>query len=122
MQKAVKKHITKVTIEDTQQPALLITDRIIYKNSTKQFTKVYTQSLYNIIKLLSGTECQIFLYIIYHLKINRKSITIQHDYFNFSKPTFYKAIKGLITYDIINKSDKPNYYYINTDFIYNGKI
>ena len=122
MRKAVKKHITKVIIEDNNQPALLITDRIIYKNNGKQFTKVYTQNLYQIIKQLSGTECQIFLYIIYHLKINRKSITLQYDFFNFSKPTFYKAIKGLIIYDIINKTDKPNYYYINTDFIFNGKI
>lgn len=122
MQKSIKKHITKVTIEETQQPAILITDKIIYKNAGKQFTKVYTPDLYEIIKRFTGTESQVYLYIIYHLKINRKSIVLNHTLFNFSKPTFYKTIKGLIEYDVINKSEVANYYYINPDFIFNGKI
>ena len=122
MQKAVKKHITKVIIEESKQPAILISERIIYKNANKQFTKVYTPELWEIIKQLSGIECKIYLYIIYHLKINRKSIVLTENLFNFSKPTFYKAVKGLIMYDIINKSDKPGYYYINSDFVFNGKI
>lgn len=122
MKKAVKKHITKVLIEDTNQPALLITDRIVYKNSGKQFTKVYAPELYEIVKRFTYPESVIYLYIIYNLKINRKSITLHPELFNFTKPTYYKGIKGLIEYDVINKSDKPGYFYINSDFVFNGKI
>lgn len=124
MNKYIKIKKTKVLIEDTNEPALLISQVKVYKNNGKQFCKVYqSKEIYQTLKQLTFFELQIFIYIQQHLLINRKSIVLSYDLFKneFSKPTYYRSIKNLIEWNIINKGAN-NYYYINTDFLFNGKI
>ena len=125
MSKAIKIKKTNVLIENTNEKAILISKVVVYKNACKQFCKVYqSKEVYNTLKQLSFYELQIFIYIQQHLKINRKSITIAYELFknDFSLATYYRSIKNLIEWDIISKGTGNNYYYINTDFLYNGKI
>lgn len=125
MSKQIKIRRTKVVIEDTNQAAILISEVKIYKNTGKQFCKVYqSDENYLILKRLNFYELQIYIYIQQHLKINRKSISISYELFekDFSRPTYYRSMKNLIQWDIISKGNGNNYYYINTDFLFNGKI
>lgn len=52
-----------------------------------------------------------------------KTITLKPSLFAFHRQTYYKAIKGLIEWDIITpKPELPNIYNINTDYYFNGVI
>ncbi len=125
MSKQIKIKRTKVLIENTNESAILISEVKTYKNNGKQFCKLYqSKENYQILKRLSLYEFQILVYIQQHLNINRKGIALSYDLFknDFSKPSYYRAITGLIEWDIISKGNSNNYYYINTDFLFNGKI
>jgi len=125
LSKQIKIKRTKVLIENTNESAILISEVKTYKNNGKQFCKLYqSKENYQILKRLSLYEFQILVYIQQHLNINRKGIALSYDLFknDFSKPSYYRAITGLIEWDIISKGNSNNYYYINTDFLFNGKI
>ena len=119
------KHIKKVykTVADinTGEVLTLVSDKVIYKNSHKSFTKIYHGN-YDLIKTLSYAELQIFLFIVYNMKMKRKTITLGLNLFDFSKPKYYRAINGLMDKKIIIKESGNNYFSINTDILFNGVI
>jgi len=119
--KAIKKVFKQVADTATGEVFTLVADKVIYQNSHKAFTKVYHAN-YEVIKTLNFPECQLYLFIIHHLKMKRRTITLGADLFNFSKPKYYRAINGLIEKKIIFKEKGNNYFSINTDFLFNGQI
>lgn len=123
MKKSIRKKFTKVRIEETNQSATLVTDQRIYKNKDKAFTKVYKDDgNYEIVMRLGPAATKIYNHIIYKLQPFKESIPLHQSLFNFSRPTYYKAIAELIEWDIITKGNGNNFYRINTEFIFNGKI
>ena len=119
--KAIKKVFRTVSDNDTGEVFTLVADKIIYQNSHKAFTKVYHGN-YEVIKTLTYPETQVFLFIVYNMKMKRRTITLGSDLFDFSKPKYYRAINGLMSKKIIFKEKGNNYFSINTDFIFNGQI
>ena len=117
-----KKQFIRVTEQDTNKPAVLVRDVQHIKNHNKRFVKVYAD-LFPILPNLTFYELQILIYIISNLKMKSKTITLKPSLFAFHRQTYYKAIKGLIEWDIITpKPELPNIYNINTDYYFKGVI
>jgi len=119
--KYIKKVYQTVSDIETGEVLTLVSDKVIYKNSHKAFTKIY-HGYYDLIKTLNFAELQIFMFITYNMKMKRKTITLGYKLFDFSKPKYYKAINGLISKKIISKEPGNNFFSINTDILFNGVI
>lgn len=117
-----RKQIIKVIEQGTEIQSILIRDIVPFKNDSKKFVKIYAD-LFPILPHLDYYEIQILFYIIANLKMKSKTIALKPGYFKFHRQTFYKSIKGLIQWDIINKSNsQTGIYIINTNYLFNGKI
>jgi len=116
-----KQKIIKVADVDTGEIGILITETRKLNNSNKRFIKIYYDAA-EIINDLNYNELKVFLYIIFNLKMNRRTINLKPEYFTMHRQTYYKAINGLIQKSVIKRHDLNNIYYINNDMYFNGKI
>ena len=120
-----KKQYIKVVEKGTNNEAILIRDVTLFKTNGKRFVKLFSD-IFPILPNLTFAELKILIYILSNLKMKSKTIVLCQSDFDFHRHTYTKAINGLIQWDIITPYSKENkhknLYYINTDFLFNGKI
>ena len=118
----------KVADTETGEVSMLVTEVTVYQSSRKTFTKVFHDK-YEVVKEMKAPELEIYIFIVYNLKMFSKKITLHHSLFNFGKQKYYKAITGLTQKNVIAKvmdqktgQTENNKYHVNSDFVFNGKI